>query len=41
MTNNPASPLTEPISTKTSRAEIDVGLRQFLLGVYNYTLFTS
>lgn len=36
MTNNPASPLTEPVSTKTSRAEIDVGLRQFLLSVYNY-----
>ena len=36
MTNNPASPLTEPVSTKISRAEIDVGLRQFLLGVYNY-----
>jgi len=36
MTNNPASPLTEPVSTKTSGAEIDVGLRQFLLSVYNY-----
>ena len=39
MTNNPASPLTEPVSTKTSRAGIDVGLRQFLLSVYNYMAF--
>ena len=36
MTNNPASPLTEPVSIKTSRAEIDAGLRQFLLSVYNH-----
>lgn len=36
MTNNSTSPLTEPVSIKTSRAEIDVGLRQFLLSVYNY-----
>ncbi len=36
MTNDPASPLTEHVSTKVSQAEIDVGLRRFLLGVYNY-----
>lgn len=36
MTNNPASHLAEPLSAKISRAEIDIGLRQFLLGVYNY-----
>jgi uncharacterized protein len=28
--------LAEPLSTKLSRAEIDIGLRQFLLSVYNY-----
>jgi FtsH-binding integral membrane protein len=36
MTNIPASHLTEPVSTKASRVEVDVGLRQFLLSVYNY-----
>ena len=36
MTNNPASRLVEPLSTKLSQAEIDIGLRQFLLSVYNY-----
>ena len=36
MTNNPASPSTEPLSAKISRAEIDIGLRRFMLGVYNY-----
>src|ERR1700737_4834026 len=33
MTNNR---LAEPLSTKLSRAEIDIGLRQYLLSVYNY-----
>jgi FtsH-binding integral membrane protein len=36
MSNNPASRLITPLTTKVSRAEIDVGLRQFLLSVYNY-----
>ena len=36
MTNNPASRLVEPLSTKLSQAGIDIGLRQFLLSVYNY-----
>jgi FtsH-binding integral membrane protein len=36
MTNHSASHLPTPISTKTSLTEIDVGLRQFLLSVYNY-----
>jgi uncharacterized protein len=33
MTNNR---LAEPLSTNLSRAEIDIGLRQYLLSVYNY-----
>jgi hypothetical protein len=36
MTSNPASGSTEPLSAKISRAEIDIGLRRFMLGVYNY-----
>ena len=36
MTNNSASRLTESLTAKTSRAEIDVGLRQFMISVYNY-----
>src|SRR5674476_1239256 len=36
MTNNRASRLVEPLSAKTSGAEIDIGLRRFLLSVYNY-----
>lgn len=36
MSNHHASRLTELTETRTSRAEIDVGLRQFLLSVYNY-----
>ncbi len=36
MSNHDAFRATEQISAKTSRAEIDVGLRQFLLSVYNY-----
>lgn len=35
MTNDPAARLTEPLST-IPRVEIDVGLRQFLISVYNY-----
>ncbi len=36
MTNDPAVRLTEPLTTKIPRVEIDVGLRQFLISVYNY-----
>jgi FtsH-binding integral membrane protein len=36
MANNPASRLSEPLTTKLAPAEIDAGLRQFLLSVYNY-----
>lgn len=36
MTNKPAAPSTAPLSAKVSRAEIDIGLRQFMLSVYNY-----
>ena len=36
MTNDPAVRSTEPLSAKVSRAEIDIGLRQFMLSVYNY-----
>ena len=36
MTNNPVSRLAEHLPAKISRAEIDVGLRQFLISVYNY-----
>jgi uncharacterized protein len=36
MANNPASRLGEPLTTKFAPAEIDAGLRQFLLSVYNY-----
>jgi FtsH-binding integral membrane protein len=36
MPNNSASRLTGSLSTQISRAEIDAGLRQFMLSVYNY-----
>jgi FtsH-binding integral membrane protein len=36
MSDQNASHVTDHTGTKTSRADIDVGLRQFLLGVYNY-----
>jgi len=36
MDENPASPAPAVVGTPTSRAELDVGLRQFLLSVYNY-----
>jgi uncharacterized protein len=36
MSNNPASRLAEPLSAKISQTEIDIGLRQFMLSVYNY-----
>ena len=36
MANNPGSPTQRRVATTSSRAEIDVGLRQFLLSVYNY-----
>jgi FtsH-binding integral membrane protein len=36
MANNPASRVSEPLTAKVSRAEIDVGLRRYLLSVYNY-----
>lgn len=36
MANNPASRLSEPLATKFAPAEVDAGLRQFLLSVYNY-----
>ena len=36
MTNDRASHVTQLASTKPLRAEIDAGLRQFLLSVYNY-----
>ncbi len=36
MANNPASRLSAPLTTKFAPAEIDAGLRQFLLSVYNY-----
>ena len=39
MTINPASPVSEHVGTKTSRAEIDVGLREFMFSVYNYMGF--
>jgi FtsH-binding integral membrane protein len=36
MTNDPASHLTETLPTKMSRADMDAGLRQFMISVYNY-----
>ena len=36
MSHDHASHITEPASTRVLRTEIDVGLRQFLLSVYNY-----
>ena len=36
MTNDQASHVTQRAGTKPLRAEIDAGLRQFLLSVYNY-----
>jgi FtsH-binding integral membrane protein len=36
MTSNPASRWTEPLTAKLSPAEIDIGLRRFLVSVYNY-----
>jgi len=36
MTENPASRLTESLTARMSRAEIDAGLRQFMISVYNY-----
>ena len=36
MTTNPASRLAEPLTAKLSREEIDVGLRRFMISVYNY-----
>ncbi len=36
MANDHTSHVRELASTKPLRAEIDVGLRQFLLAVYNY-----
>lgn len=39
MANNPASRLSEPADARPQSAEVDVGLRQFLVGVYNYMGF--
>lgn len=36
MSNDHTSPMTERLSTSASRTGIDVGLRQFLVSVYNY-----
>ena len=36
MTDNPASRLTEHLPAKMSRTDIDLGLRRFLVSVYNY-----
>lgn len=36
MTDNPASSLNKFVPATMSRAEIDVGLRQFMVSVYNY-----
>jgi FtsH-binding integral membrane protein len=36
MTNNPAYHATGPLTTNVSRAEVEIGLRRFLLSVYNY-----
>lgn len=36
MSNDHTSHMAEPLSTRTLHAEIDVGLRQFLLSIYNY-----
>jgi len=39
MTNDTTSQLTSPLSAQLSRAEIDLGLRRFMLSVYNYMGF--
>jgi FtsH-binding integral membrane protein len=36
MTDNPASRLTETLPAKMPRADIDAGLRRFMISVYNY-----
>jgi uncharacterized protein len=36
MTNDPAPRLTETLPTQMSRTEVDAGLRQFMISVYNY-----
>jgi uncharacterized protein len=36
MTNSPASHSTQIVKTTMSRADIDIGLRQFMISVYNY-----
>jgi uncharacterized protein len=36
MTNDPTSRLTATLPTKMSRADMDAGLRQFMISVYNY-----
>ena len=36
MNNSPASRSTEVVTTTMSRADIDIGLRQFMISVYNY-----
>jgi FtsH-binding integral membrane protein len=36
MTSNPASRSTQIVAAKLSRADIDIGLRQFMISVYNY-----
>ena len=36
MANNSTSRVSEPLTEKLSRPEIDAGFRQYLLGVYNY-----
>jgi FtsH-binding integral membrane protein len=36
MTGNPASRSTQIVAAKPSRADIDAGLRQFMISVYNY-----
>jgi len=36
MASNPASRVSEPLTANVSRAEIDAGLRQYMLSVYNY-----
>lgn len=36
MIDNRISPLSKPLSMRITQAEIDRGLRQFLINVYNY-----
>jgi FtsH-binding integral membrane protein len=36
MTDSPTSRVTEPLSARISGAELDLGLRRFMLTVYNY-----